>query len=194
LERENEMVDRFDKFTENARRTLALAQDEAMDLRHEHIGTEHLLLGMIGEGGGIAARVLRDMGIRVETMRSELVAVKPKGPNEPSMNFGLSPNAKKLIQIAVDESVKMGHHHIGTEHMLLGLLQIPECVGMQLLTQFKPKQEEIRALAIRYITDSDTVTLTELEQLKTQVREMLRTIDTMISRQRREQRARVSRR
>ncbi len=113
--------DRFDKFTERARRVLSLAQEEAQRFQHNYIGTEHLLLGLVREGEGVAAQVLRNLGVELNKVRSAIEFIVGRGDRIVLGESGLTQRAKKVIELAVDEARRLNHHYIGTEHLLLGL-------------------------------------------------------------------------
>jgi ATP-dependent Clp protease ATP-binding subunit ClpC len=130
------MPDRFDKFTERARTVLTLAEEEARRLRHNYIGTEHLLLGLVREGGGLAARVLTKMDIDLAVVRGKVEAIIGRGKHAKQVAsgpIGLTPRAKKVIELAVDEARRLNHHYIGTEHLLLGLIREGEGIGAGVL-------------------------------------------------------------
>src|SRR5580765_6780738 len=116
------MNDKFEKFTERARKVLSLAQDEAQRFNHNYIGTEHLLLGLVREGDGVAARVLANLGVELNRVRSAVEFIIGRGDRMITGEIGLTPRAKKVIELAVDEA-RLGHHYIGTEHLLLGLVR-----------------------------------------------------------------------
>src|SRR5258708_37759827 len=113
--------DRFDKFTERARRVLSLAQEEAQRFQHNYIGTEHLLLGLVREGEGVAAQVLRNLGVELNKVRSAIEFIVGRGDRIVLGESGLTQRAKKVIELAVDEARRLNHHHIGAEHLLLVL-------------------------------------------------------------------------
>src|SRR5215470_12066896 len=115
--------DRFDRFTERARKVLSLAQEEAQRFQHNYIGTEHLLLGLASEGDGVAGVVLRGLGADVNKMRSALEFIIGRGDRIVLGEIGLTPRAKKVIELAIDEARRLNHHYIGTEHLLLGLVR-----------------------------------------------------------------------
>lgn len=125
--------DRFDIFTERARHVLRLAQEEAQRFRHNYIGTEHLLLGLIGEGDGVAARVLRRMGVDLDEVRRNVEAIIGRGKHRVPGEVGLTPRAKKVIALAEEEAARLRHHYIGTEHLLLGLIREGEGIGARVL-------------------------------------------------------------
>ena len=129
--------DRVDKFTVRARTVLQLAQQEARRLNHNYIGTEHLLLGLIAEGGGIAAKVLANIGLDLEAGRAAVdEAVGPGGCPPQVGDIGLTPRSKQALEKGVAEARKLRHHFIGTEHLLLGLLQVPDGVAHRILLRF----------------------------------------------------------
>src|SRR5438094_3360695 len=114
------MADRFDKFTERARRVLTLAQEEALRFNHNYIGTEHFLLGLIREDEGVAAKVLRGLGVELKEVRSRVEAVVGRGDRMVTAEIGLTSRTKKVLELAVDEARGLRHGYIGTEHILLG--------------------------------------------------------------------------
>jgi excisionase family DNA binding protein len=136
-------LDRFDKFTERARNVLNLAHEEAIRLKHNYIGTEHLLLGLIKEREGIAGRVLSSLGVDLEQVRSRVEAITGKGDRVTPSKGGLTPRAKKVIELAVDEARHMYHHYIGTEHLLLGMLREGEGIGVKILQGMGLTREQI---------------------------------------------------
>lgn len=135
---------KMERFTQRARRVLSLAQEEAERLQHSYIGTEHLLLGLIREEGGVAGRVLSELGLdqgRVEELVERLTSAK-RTPGATQMD--LSPSTKKVLELAVDEARRMGHHYIGTEHLLLGLVKHPDGVAIEVLKRLTINPEDIR--------------------------------------------------
>lgn len=119
-------VNRFDRFSDQARRVLTLAQDEAQRFSHPYIGTEHLLLGLIREGSGLAADVLDSMGIELAKVRTAVEFVIGRGDRPVIGEIGLTPGGKRAIELAIDEARLLGHQQIGTEHLLLGLVRVGE--------------------------------------------------------------------
>jgi ATP-dependent Clp protease ATP-binding subunit ClpC len=142
------MADKFDKFTERARRVLSLAQEEAMRFRHNYIGTEHLLLGLVREGNGLAAKVLTNMGVDLNTIRCDVEAIIGHGDRVVKGQVGLTPRAKKVIELAMDEARRMNHHYIGTEHLLLGLIREGTGIAASVLEQEGLHLGEIRRQVI----------------------------------------------
>jgi len=139
----------FDRFNDRAKRVLALAQDEAIRFNHNYIGVEHLLLGLVREGEGVAARVLDSLGVDLSKMRSSVEVMIGRGKETTSPSeITLSPRTKKVIELAVDESRKLGHSHVGTEHLLLGIVREGESVGAGLLQSMGVSLEQVRHQAI----------------------------------------------
>jgi ATP-dependent Clp protease ATP-binding subunit ClpC len=143
--------DRFDKFTERARKVLQLAQEEAQRLHHNYIGTEHLLLGLVREGDGVAGNVLKSLGVDLEKVRKAVEDITGRGDRIVLGEIGLTPRAKKVIQLAVDEAQRLNHHYIGTEHLLLGLLREGEGVAAGVLESFGLSLQEVRAKTIQVL-------------------------------------------
>ena len=125
--------DRFDKFTERARKVLSLAQEEAQRFQHNYIGTEHLLLGLVREGEGVAAKVLSNLGVESNRVRSAVEFIIGRGDRVVLGEIGLTPRAKKVIELAADESRLLNHSYIGTEHLLLGLVREGEGIAAGVL-------------------------------------------------------------
>jgi ATP-dependent Clp protease ATP-binding subunit ClpA len=146
------MADKFDRFTERARRTLTLAQEEAQRFNHNYIGTEHLLLGLIREGDGVAARVLSNMGVQLPKVRSAVEFIIGRGDQAPTGDIGLTPRAKKVIELAVDEARRLNHHYIGTEHLLLGLVREGEGIAAGVLESLGVNLEKVRANVLRIVS------------------------------------------
>lgn len=117
------MADRFDRFTDRARKVLQLAQEEAWGFNHNYIGTEHLLLGLIREHHGVAAKVLAHLGVNLETVRAAVNIVIQPGDHPVTGDIGLTPRTKRVINGAVEEARELDHQYIGTEHLLLGLVR-----------------------------------------------------------------------
>jgi ATP-dependent Clp protease ATP-binding subunit ClpC len=157
----------MERFTQRARRVLSLAQEEAERLRHNYIGTEHLLLGLLREEGGVAGRVLRDLGLeqrRVEELVEEMTRASARTSNTAAE---LSPGTKRVLELAVDEARRMGHHYIGTEHLLLGLVRQSEGVAIDVLKRLGVSPEEVRRQTRRVLQESpvqSTSTETEKQQ------------------------------
>src|SRR5580704_11008810 len=118
----------FQRFTDRGRRVVVLAQDEARRLDHNYIGTEHILLGLIHEGDGVAAKALESLGITLEAAREKVQVATDKFASEPSGSPPFTPRSKKVLELALRESLQLGHQYIGTEHLLLGLIREGEGV------------------------------------------------------------------
>jgi ATP-dependent Clp protease ATP-binding subunit ClpA len=124
----------FERFTDRARQVVVLAQEEARNLHHDYIGTEHLLLGLLHEGRGVAARALTGLGIDQEAVRQRVVDIVGRGDKNPAGHIPFTPRAKKVLQLALREALQFGHNYIGTEHILLGLVREGDGVAAQVLT------------------------------------------------------------
>ena len=149
------MASRFEKFSERARRVLSLAQEEAIRFNHNYIGTEHILLGLVRENEGVAARVLANMNVDLQKVRSAVEFIIGRGENKVSGdNIGLTPRAKKVIELAVDEARRMNHHYIGTEHLLVGLMREGEGVAAGVLESLGVSLEKARTEAQRILSQN----------------------------------------
>ena len=146
-----EVVDRFDRFTKRARHVLTLAQEEARSFQHNYIGTEHLLLGLVREGEGIAAQVLRNLGVEVNQVRSAVEAIIGRGDRIVTGEVGFTPRAKKVIELAVDEARRLNHRFIGTEHLLLGLIREGEGVASGVLESLGVRLDQARTEVLRVL-------------------------------------------
>src|SRR2546429_1011970 len=151
------MADRFDKFTERARRVLTLAQEEALRFNHNYIGTEHLLLGLVREGEGVAAKVLANLGVELNKVRSAVEFIIGRGDRAVMGEIGLTPRAKKVIELAVDEARRLGHHYIGTEHLLLGLVREGEGVAAGVLENLGVRLEKVRTQTVNVLSQSNAL-------------------------------------
>ncbi|HLI90594.1 MAG TPA: ATP-dependent Clp protease ATP-binding subunit [Ktedonobacteraceae bacterium] len=146
--------DRFDKFTERARKVLSLAQEEAQRFQHNYIGTEHLLLGLVREGEGVAAKVLANLGVELNKVRSAVEFIIGRGDRIVLGEIGLTPRAKKVIELAVDEARRLNHHYIGTEHLLLGLVREGEGIAAGVLESLGVNLEKVRTQTIQVLSQS----------------------------------------
>src|ERR1700737_3905344 len=145
---------RFDKFTERARKVLSLAQEEAQRFQHNYIGTEHLLLGLVREGEGVAAKVLANLGVELNKVRSAVEFIIGRGDRIVLGEIGLTPRAKKVIELAVDEARRLNHHYIGTEHLLLGLVREGEGIAAGVLESLGVNLEKVRTQTIQVLSQS----------------------------------------
>ena len=148
------MADRFDKFTERARRVLTLAQEEAQRFNHNYIGTEHLLLGLVREGDGVAAKVLANLGVELNKVAPPSSSSSAAATAPCIGEIGLTPRAKKVIELAVDEARRLNHHYIGTEHLLLGLVREGEGIAAGVLESLGVNLERVRAETTRILSQS----------------------------------------
>src|SRR3954451_25362025 len=143
----------FERFTDRARRVVVLAQEEARMLSHNYIGTEHILLGLIHEGEGIAAKALESLDISLEAVRAQVEEVIGQGQQAPSGHIPFTPRAKKVLDLSLREALQIGHSYIGPEHILLGLIREGEGVAAQVLVKFvdafnRARQQVIQLLAV----------------------------------------------
>ena len=154
------MGSRFEKFSERARRVLSLAQEEAQRFNHNYIGTEHILLGLVRETEGVAARVLSGLSVDLGKVRSAVEFIIGRGERPAQGEIGLTPRAKKVVELAVDEARRMNHTYIGTEHLLIGLLREGEGVAAGVLESLGVNLEKVRAETHRILSNSGTGTST----------------------------------
>jgi ATP-dependent Clp protease ATP-binding subunit ClpA len=138
----------FERFTDRSRHTVVLAQEEARLLNHPYIGTEHLLLGLIREGEGVAAKVLRRFGIALPDVRADVVEIIGEGTESPSGHIPFTPRSKKVLELSLREALQMGHNYIGTEHILLGLIREGEGVAAQVLIRRGADLDRVRATVL----------------------------------------------
>ncbi len=150
------MTDRFDKFTDRARKVLTLAQDEAQRFNHNYIGTEHLLLGLVREGEGVAARVLENMNVELAKVRTAVEFIIGRGDRPVVGEVGLTPRAKRVIELAIDEARRLGHNYIGTEHLLLGLVREGEGIAAGVLESLGVNLDKVRHEVIRVLSQSSS--------------------------------------
>jgi ATP-dependent Clp protease ATP-binding subunit ClpC len=148
------MADKFDRFTKRARRVLTSAQEEAVRLNHNYIGTEHLLLGLVREENGVAVRVLREMDVDPRQLREIIERTVGRGQRASQGKVGLTPRTKRVIELAVDEARRMGHHYIGTEHLLLGLVREGEGVAVDVLKGLGISLDAVREQTAKVMVES----------------------------------------
>ncbi len=148
------MASRFEKFSERARRVLSLAQEEAQRFNHNYIGTEHILLGLVRETEGVAAKALSNLGIELNKVRSAVEFIIGRGDRPTPGEIGLTPRAKKVIELAVDEARRLNHHYIGTEHLLIGLMREGEGVAAGVLESLGVNLDKIRSETSRILTQT----------------------------------------
>lgn len=134
----------FERFTDRARRVVVLAQEEARMLNHNYIGTEHILLGLIHEGEGVAAKALESLGISLDAVREQVQEIIGQGQQAPSGHIPFTPRAKKVLELSLREALQLGHNYIGTEHILLGLIREGEGVAAQVLVKLGADLNRVR--------------------------------------------------
>ena len=142
----------FERFTDRARRVVVLAQEEARLLNHNYIGTEHILLGLIHEGEGVAAKALESLGISLESVRGQVEEIIGQGGNSPSGHIPFTPRAKKVLELSLREALQLGHNYIGTEHILLGLIREGEGVAAQVLVKLGADLARVREQVIQLLS------------------------------------------
>jgi ATP-dependent Clp protease ATP-binding subunit ClpC len=155
------MADKFDRFTKRARRVLTSAQEEATRLNHNYIGTEHVLLGLVREENGVAVRVLRELDVDPRRVREIIERTVGRGQRASQGKIGLTPRTKRVIELAVDEARRMGHHYIGTEHLLLGIVREGEGVAVDVLKGLGINLESVRAQTAKVMVEGSTQSTTE---------------------------------
>ena len=142
----------FEKFTDKARRVVVLAQEEAKMLNHNYIGTEHILLGLIHEGEGVAAKALEALGINLDAVRQQVQEIIGQGATPPSGHIPFTPRAKKVLELSLREALQLGHSYIGTEHLLLGLIREGEGVAAQVLTKLGADSNRVRQQVVELLS------------------------------------------
>jgi ATP-dependent Clp protease ATP-binding subunit ClpC len=144
----------FERFTERARQVVVLAQDEARSLRHNYIGTEHLLLGLLREEEGLAARVLDSLDVTLEEVRAQVARIVGQGDEVATGQIPFTPRAKRVLELSLREALELGHNYIGTEHVLLGLIRENEGVAARILLDFDADDVLIRGQLMRLLAGS----------------------------------------
>ncbi|NDF69425.1 MAG: NDP-hexose 4-ketoreductase, partial [Actinobacteria bacterium] len=142
----------FERFTDRARRVVVLAQEEARLLNHSYIGTEHILLGLIHEGEGVAAKALEALNISLEAVRAQVEEIIGQGGSSPSGHIPFTPRAKKVLELSLREALQLGHNYIGTEHILLGLIREGEGVAAQVLVKLGADLSRVRQQVIQLLS------------------------------------------
>jgi ATP-dependent Clp protease ATP-binding subunit ClpC len=146
----------FDRFTDRAKKVMSFARQEAMKFNHEYIGTEHILLGLVQEGSGVAANVLKNMTVDLEKIRHEVEKIVKTGPSMvPMGQLPFTPRAKKVLELSLEEASQLSHNYIGTEHLLLGLIRENEGIAAQVLTNLGVKLDEVREEVLEFLGASD---------------------------------------
>ena len=142
----------FERFTDRARRVVVLAQEEARMLNHNYIGTEHILLGLIHEGEGVAAKALESLNISLEAVRQQVEEIIGQGQAAPTGHIPFTPRAKKVLELSLREALQLGHNYIGTEHILLGLIREGEGVAAQVLQKLGADLNRVRQTVIQLLS------------------------------------------
>jgi ATP-dependent Clp protease ATP-binding subunit ClpC len=155
-DRSEERLTMFERFTDRARRVVVLAQEEARMLNHNYIGTEHILLGLIHEGEGVAAKALESLGISLEAVRQQVEEIIGQGQQAPSGHIPFTPRAKKVLELSLREALQLGHNYIGTEHILLGLIREGEGVAAQVLVKLGADLNRVRQQVIQLLSGYQT--------------------------------------
>jgi ATP-dependent Clp protease ATP-binding subunit ClpC len=143
----------FERFTDRARRVVVFAQEEARELGHDYLGTEHILLGLIREGHGVAAKALEALGVDSGALRERVTEVAGTGPGSQPSHIPFTPQAKQVLKLSLAESQALGHRYIGTEHVLLGLIQEKEGVAAQVLSGAGADLSRVRAEVVRLLAE-----------------------------------------
>ena len=144
----------FERFTDRARRVVVLAQEEARMLNHNYIGTEHILLGLIHEGEGVAAKALESLNISLEAVRQQVEEIIGQGQAAPTGHIPFTPRAKKVLELSLREALQLGHNYIGTEHILLGLIREGEGVAAQVLQKLGADLDRVRQTVVQLLKGS----------------------------------------
>ncbi|MDP6930624.1 MAG: Clp protease N-terminal domain-containing protein, partial [Planctomycetota bacterium] len=147
----------FDRFTDRAKKVMSYARQEAQKFNHEYIGTEHILLGLVQEGSGVAANVLKNMSIDLEKIRHEVEKIVKTGPSMVTMGqLPFTPRAKKVLELSMEEASQLSHNYIGTEHLLLGLIKENEGIAAQVLMNLGVQLEDVRDEVLEFLGASDS--------------------------------------
>lgn len=146
------MSSMFERFTDRARRIVVLAQEEARQLHHNYIGTEHVLLALISEGQGVAAKALESLGVSLDLARAEVEAIIGRGSSSPKGHIPFTPRAKKVLELSLREALQLGHNYIGTEHILLGLVREGEGVAAQVLKKLGADLGRVRDTVVQILS------------------------------------------
>jgi ATP-dependent Clp protease ATP-binding subunit ClpA len=164
----------FERFTDRARRVVVLAQDEARMLNHNYIGTEHILLGLIHEGEGIACQALESLGISLSAVRAQVEEIIGHGQAAPTGHVPFTPRAKKVLELSLREALQLGHGYIGTEHILLGLVREGEGVAAQVLQKLGADLDRVRTRVTQLLQGYAEGEVAPGEALQTDPKELVR--------------------
>jgi ATP-dependent Clp protease ATP-binding subunit ClpC len=150
----------FERFTDRARRTVVFAQEEARMLNHNYIGTEHILLGLLREDEGVAAKALTTLGVSLEAVRRDVGEIVGRGSEAPHGHIPFTPRAKKVLELSLREALQLGHNYIGTEHILLGLIREGEGVAAQVLQKLGADLNRVRQTVVQLLSKHTAETAT----------------------------------
>jgi len=159
----------FERFTDRARRVVVIAQEEARALEHSYVGPEHILLGLVREGQGVAARALTELGVDLGAVRQQTEDLIGRGEHSPSGHIPFTPRAKKLLELSLREALQLGHNYIGTEHLLLAVLREGENVGAQVLVRMGTDLNQVRLQVLKLLTAAGAVLPGEGTELPAEV-------------------------
>ena len=159
----------FERFTDRARRVVVLAQEEARMLNHNYIGTEHILLGLIHEGEGVAAKALESLGISLEGVRQQVEEIIGRGDQAPTGHIPFTPRAKKVLELSLREALGLSHNYIGTEHILLGLIREGEGVAAQVLVKLGGSLDRVRQQVIQLLADASQLQAEQVAGMPTRI-------------------------
>jgi ATP-dependent Clp protease ATP-binding subunit ClpC len=160
----------FERFTDRARRVVVLAQEEARTLDHNYVGPEHLLLGLVREGEGTAAKALTELGVDLSAVREQTEELIGRGQKSPSGRIPFTPRTKKVLELSLREALQLGHNYIGTEHILLAILREGENVGAQVLVRMGTDLNRVRLEVVKLIAGAGAVVLGEGEATSGEIR------------------------
>jgi ATP-dependent Clp protease ATP-binding subunit ClpA len=181
----------FEQFTDQARRVVVLAQEEARRLNHNYIGTEHLLLGLLSEGEGVAAEALERMGVSLEAVRAQVQERIGQGQSAPNGHIPFTPRAKKVLELSLREALQLGHNSIGTEHILLGLIREGESVAAQVLVGFGADYARVREQVVRLLSGEGEQAGPRARLVRMTVPEDLRELEEQLAQVRRQKQAAI---
>ena len=154
----------FERFTDRARRTVVFAQEEARLLNHNYIGTEHILLGLLREEEGVAAKALTSLGVSLEAVRHDVGEIVGRGSEVPRGHIPFTPRAKKVLELSLREALQLGHNYIGTEHILLGLIREGEGVAAQVLQKLGADLNRVRQTVVQLLSEHTAETETAVRR------------------------------
>jgi ATP-dependent Clp protease ATP-binding subunit ClpC len=181
----------FERFTDRARRVVVLAQEEARLLNHNYIGTEHILLGLIHEGEGVAAKALESLGISLEAVRAQVEEIIGQGQSAPTGHIPFTPRAKKVLELSLREALQLGHNYMGTEHILLGILREGEGVAAQVLAGFGADYARVRGQVLLLLNGEGEQAGPRTRLVRMTLPEDLRELDEQIVQVRRQKEAAI---